>query len=59
MVSGVDDPFIRAVLRRIGGDTWDVILDAALQDEMGLGDRLAIAVCNLGDREVSISSLIR
>ena len=52
VVSGVDDPFIRAVLRRIGGEGWDTVLGSAGEDGMGVGDRLSIAVCNLGDREV-------
>lgn len=55
MVSGVDDPFIRAVLRRISGEGWDSVLSSAGEDGMGVADRLSIAVCNLGDREVSLS----
>lgn len=54
VVSGVDDPFIRAVLRRISGEGWDSVLSSAGEDGMGVADRLSIAVCNLGDREVSL-----
>lgn len=46
----VDDPYIRAVLVRIGGDDWEGIL---AEEAIPLLDRVVIAVCNLSDKEVS------
>jgi hypothetical protein len=53
-VDGVDDPYIRAVLRKIGGDSWE----AVLSEDMALLDKITIAVCNLNDKEVSAIRLI-
>jgi hypothetical protein len=53
VVDGVDDPYIRAVLRKIGGDSWE----AVLSEDMALLDKITIAVCNLSDKEVSAVDL--
>lgn len=53
-MDGVDDPYIRAVLRKIGGDSWE----AVLSEDMALLDKITIAVCNLNDKEVSAIRLI-
>lgn len=50
LTNRVDDPYIRAVLSRVGGDGWESVLE---EEAMPLLDRIAIAVCNLPDDEVS------
>lgn len=50
MVDKVDDPYVRAVLARIAGENWDGIL---YDEGLPLLDRVAVAVCNLGDKDVS------
>lgn len=50
MVDKVDDPYVRAVLARIAGENWDGIL---YDESLPLLDRVAVAVCNLGDKDVS------
>jgi hypothetical protein len=50
MVDKVDDPYVRAVLARIAGDNWDEIL---YDEGLPLLDRVAVAVCNLNDKDVS------
>jgi hypothetical protein len=54
VVDGVDDPYIRAILRKIGGDSWE----AVLSEDMALLDKITIAVCNLNDKEVSGSTCL-
>lgn len=49
MVDKVDDPYIRAVLARIAGENWDGIL---YDESLPLLDRVAVAVCNLSDKDV-------
>ncbi|TXT16066.1 hypothetical protein VHUM_00569 [Vanrija humicola] len=51
MVDKVDDPYVRAVLTRIAGDEWDGIL---YDESLPLLDRIAIAVCNLNDKDLTI-----
>lgn len=50
MVDKVDDPYIRAVLARIAGENWDGIL---YDESLPLLDRVAVAVCNLPDKELT------
>lgn len=50
MVDKVDDPYVRAVLARIAGENWDGIL---YDESLPLLDRVAVAVCNLGDKELT------
>jgi hypothetical protein len=52
VVEGVDDPYIRAILRKIGGDGWE----AVLSEDMAILDKISIAVCNLNDKEVAASA---
>ena len=52
----VDDPYMRAVLSRVGGDDWDSVLQ---EEAIPLLDRVAIAVSNLKDDEVSNNGLCR
>ena len=51
MVNKTDDPYIRAVLSRIGGDGWDAVLE---EEAIPLLDRISIALNNLSDKEVGI-----
>ncbi|KAL7418703.1 hypothetical protein Q5752_006386 [Cryptotrichosporon argae] len=50
MVDKVEDPYIRAMLRRIAGEDWDAVL---YDESLPLLDRIAIATCNLSDRELT------
>lgn len=50
MVDKVDDPYVRAVLARIAGENWDSIL---YDESLPLLDRVAVAVCNLSDRDLT------
>ncbi|BEI89570.1 uncharacterized protein CcaverHIS019_0209320 [Cutaneotrichosporon cavernicola] len=50
MIDKVDDPYIRAVLARIAGENWDGIL---YDESLPLLDRVAVAVCNLEDRDLT------
>jgi hypothetical protein len=50
LTNKVDDPYIRAILSRIGGEDWEGIL---AEEAIPLSDRVVIAVCNLSDKEVS------
>lgn len=50
MVDKVDDPYIRAVLARIAGENWDDIL---YDESLPLLDRVAVAVCNLADKDLT------
>jgi hypothetical protein len=52
VIEGMNDPYIRAVLRRCGGETWEDILRVGGQEGLGLVDGVIIAVNNLGDKEV-------
>ena len=50
MVNRIDDPYVRIMLSRIGGEGWESVL----RDEaVPFLDRVAIATCNLDDGEVS------
>ena len=51
MVNRIDDPYMRIVLSRIGGDGWETVLK---EEAVPILDRIAIAVCNLDDAEVSL-----
>ncbi len=53
MVNRIDDPYARVMLSRIGGDGWESILR---EEAVPILDRVAIAVCNLDDTEVSYVS---
>lgn len=48
LINRVDDPYIRAVLARVGGDGWESVLE---EEAIPIIDRIAIAVCNLSDDE--------
>ncbi|GMK59926.1 hypothetical protein CspeluHIS016_0901430 [Cutaneotrichosporon spelunceum] len=50
MIDKVDDPYIRAILARIAGENWDAIL---YDESLPLLDRVAVAVCNLEDRDLT------
>ena len=50
LINRVDDPYIRAVLSRVGGDGWESVLE---EEAIPLLDRTAIAVCNLNDDELT------
>jgi hypothetical protein len=50
MVDKVDDPYIRAVLMRIADNQWEGIL---YDESLPLLDRVAVAVCNQSDRELT------
>lgn len=52
VIQGMEDPHIRAVLRRLGGDTWEIVLNGAEQDGLRVLDRVIIAVTNLEDEKV-------
>lgn len=49
-VNRVDDPYMRAVLSRVGGDGWESVLE---EEAIPILDRTAIAVCNLNDDELT------
>lgn len=53
VITGVDDPYIRAVLRRVGGDSWEDVLKEGSKEGLGLIDRVILAVNNLSDKEVN------
>jgi hypothetical protein len=53
VIEGLDDPYIRAVLRRVGGDSWETVLREGGKEGLDLGDRVIIAVNNLSDTDVS------
>ena len=55
LVDKVDDPYVRAVLSKIAGENWDNIL---YDESLPLLDRVAIAVCNLSDKEVSTPAVL-
>ncbi|KAK4686827.1 SEA/GATOR complex protein SEA4/MIOS, partial [Tremellales sp. Uapishka_1] len=50
LINRVDDPYIRAVLTRVAGEDWDEVL---FEEALPLLDRIAIAVCNLDDKELT------
>ncbi len=50
MIRQMDDRYIRAILIRVAGEEWEEILDDAV---LPLLDRIALAVWNLDDRDVS------
>lgn len=50
LVNRVDDPFVRAILSRIGGDDWESVL---MEEGIPLLDRIGVGVQYLDDREVS------
>ncbi|WOO76939.1 SEH-associated protein 4 [Vanrija pseudolonga] len=50
MVDKVDDPYVRAVLTRIAGEEWDGII---YDESLPLLDRIAVAVCNLSDKDLT------
>ncbi|RXK40773.1 hypothetical protein M231_02025 [Tremella mesenterica] len=50
MVTKTDDPYVRVILSRIGGDGWDSVLK---EEAIPLLDRVSIAINNLSDRELS------
>jgi hypothetical protein len=52
----VDDPYIRVILMRIGGDNWEGILD---EEAIPLLDRVAISMFHLDDKAVSLVSMVR
>lgn len=53
VIEGMDDPYIRAVLRRVGGDSWETVLREGGKEGLDLVDRVIIAVNNLNDNDVS------
>ncbi|WVO16751.1 hypothetical protein L204_104435 [Cryptococcus depauperatus] len=50
LVRRVDDPHIRAILSRIGGEDWESVLE---EESIPLLDRIAVAVQHLDDQEFS------
>ncbi|WRT63824.1 uncharacterized protein IL334_000749 [Kwoniella shivajii] len=50
LVNRVDDPFVRAILSRIGGDDWESVLE---EEGIPLLDRIGVGVQYLDDREFS------
>lgn len=50
MIDKVDDPYVRAVLMRIAGENWEGIL---YDESLPLLDRVAVAVCNLADKDLT------
>ncbi|WVQ80889.1 hypothetical protein IAT38_002996 [Cryptococcus sp. DSM 104549] len=50
LVNKVDDPFVRAVLSRIGGEDWESVLQ---EEGIPLLDRIAVGVQHLDDRELT------
>ena len=56
MLKHVEDPYVRIILSRIGGDGWETVLR---EEAVPILDRVAIAVCNLDDAEVRCQSDIR
>ncbi|WVF65929.1 hypothetical protein IAT40_000667 [Kwoniella sp. CBS 6097] len=48
LVNRVDDPFVRAILSRIGGDDWESVLE---EEGIPLLDRVAVGVQHLDDKE--------
>ncbi|WWD08951.1 hypothetical protein V865_007066 [Kwoniella europaea PYCC6329] len=51
LVNRVDDPFVRTILSRIGGDDWESVLE---EEGIPLLDRIGVGVQHLDDREFSI-----
>lgn len=49
----MDDPYVRCILRRVGGDSWETVLRESGKEGLDMLDRIVIAVNNLSDREVS------
>lgn len=56
LTTKVDDPYIRVILMRIGGDNWEGILD---EEAIPLLDRVAISMFHLDDKAVSLVSMFR
>lgn len=54
VIEGMDDPYIRAVLRRLGGEGWESVLREGGKEGLDMVDRIIIAVNNLNDKEVSV-----
>ncbi|ORY34245.1 hypothetical protein BCR39DRAFT_517213 [Naematelia encephala] len=50
MVSRIEDPYVRCMLSRIGGESWESVLG---EEGVGLLDRIGMAVLNLSDAELS------
>lgn len=50
LINKVDDPYIRAILLKIGGDNWESVLE---EEAIPLLDRVAIAMFHLSDKDVS------
>lgn len=50
LINKVDDPYIRAILLKIGGDNWESVLE---EEAIPLLDRVAIAMFHLSDKAVS------
>ncbi|WWC85838.1 uncharacterized protein L201_000705 [Kwoniella dendrophila CBS 6074] len=50
LVNRVDDPFIRAILSKIGGDDWESVLE---EEGIPLLDRIGVGVQYLDDRDFS------
>nr|XP_031857269.1 uncharacterized protein CI109_007324 [Kwoniella shandongensis]KAA5524341.1 hypothetical protein CI109_007324 [Kwoniella shandongensis] len=48
LVTKVDEPFIRAILTRIGGEDWEEVLG---EEGVPLLDRIAVGVHHMDDRE--------
>lgn len=49
LINKVDDPYIRAILLKIGGDNWESVLE---EEAIPLLDRVAIAMFHLSDKDV-------
>ena len=50
LTTKVDDPYIRAILIKIGGDNWESVLE---EQAIPLLDRVAIAMFHLNDKDAS------
>nr|XP_018266712.1 uncharacterized protein I303_00687 [Kwoniella dejecticola CBS 10117]OBR88870.1 hypothetical protein I303_00687 [Kwoniella dejecticola CBS 10117] len=50
LVNRVDDPFVRSILSRIGGDDWESVLE---EEGIPLLDRIGVGIQYLDDREFS------
>ncbi|WVR03585.1 hypothetical protein IAU60_000577 [Kwoniella sp. DSM 27419] len=48
LVNRVDDPFVRAILSRIGGEDWESVLE---EEGIPLLDRIAVGVQHLDDKD--------
>lgn len=51
LINKVDDPYIRAILLKIGGDNWESVLE---EEAIPLLDRVAIAMFHLSDKAVGL-----